>query len=109
LRVIAIRVGKSRFAISAKYFTTLLSPRLYKRNSPHDLSSWPDEMSPAVPVLGFINIHQPDVRRAHQRLGLKKSLARFLMGHFIGSQLAQFGIDPWQQLLSRMNVAFIDP
>jgi hypothetical protein len=46
----------------------------------------------SVPLLGFLHIHEPDVRLMDQRRGLQ-SLAGLLLGHLLGRELAQLIVD----------------
>ena len=80
---------------------------LLDENAPHGLGGSCKEMAPAVPMLGLVNIDQPDVRLVDQRGGLKR-LAGILLGHLCSGQLPQFVVDQRQQLLGGGGVALFD-
>jgi hypothetical protein len=47
-------------------FVRMLAPRLIDQEGPHRLCSSSEEMPPAVPMLRFLGIDEPDVGLAHQ-------------------------------------------
>src|SRR5262249_49387207 len=62
---------------------------------------------PAVPVLRLLRVHQPKVRFVDERGGLER-LARLLLRHPLGRQLAQLVVDQRQQLRGGGRVALLD-
>src|SRR5262245_24012967 len=64
-------------------------------------------MSPTVPVLGFLAVHQPKIGFVNKGRPLQ-CLAGLLPAHFLRSQLPQFVVDERQELLRRAGVAGFD-
>ena len=54
---------------------------------PHCLRRRREEVPATVPVLDFIDVHQPQIRLMHQRRRLER-LPRLLLGQLLGRQLA---------------------
>ena len=50
---------------------TFLPAGLLHQNPPHRLRRRREEVPPAIPVLGFLHVHEPDVRLMHQRRGFQ--------------------------------------
>ena len=86
----------------------LLASCLVDQDAAHGFRGRAEEMSPAVPMLHFRDIHQPHVRLVNQRRGLQR-LPGLLLSHLERRQTAQFVIDEWQELLGRLGVASHDP
>ena len=76
-------------------------------NAPHSLGRGGKEMTPAVPLLLLVHIHQPHIRFMHQCRCLQ-GLTGLLLRKFLSRQLAQLLIDEWQKLLGRVRVALLD-
>ena len=64
-------------------------------------------MAAAVPVLGLVRIHQPQIRLVDQGRRLQR-LPRLLLGQLRRRQLPQFVVDQRQQLLGRRRIAGFD-
>jgi hypothetical protein len=86
---------------------TFLPAGLLHQDPPHRLCRRREEVPPAIPVLGFLHVHEPDVCLMHERRGLQ-SLAGLLLGHHLGRQLAQLIVDQRQELLGSRGVALLD-
>ena len=69
--------------VEAPAFATCLEtgfvPGLVDQNPPHGLGSGGEEVPPALPFLGSVPIHKPDVGLMNQGRGLE-CLARLLVG-----------------------------
>jgi hypothetical protein len=57
--------------------------RAFDEDAAHGLGGGGEEVSPAVPVLRLLHVHQPHVRLVYQGGGLK-GLAGPLLGHLLG-------------------------
>jgi hypothetical protein len=64
-------------------------------------------MSPAIPVLGFLGAHQPQLSFVHQRRCLQR-LAGLFLGELLRRQFAQFVVNKQQELLGSVRVAVLD-
>ena len=64
-------------------------------------------MSTAIPMLNFLNIHQPNVSLMHQRSRLKCLVGCFLV-HLLRRRLAQLFVYQRQQLLRGAGIALLD-
>jgi hypothetical protein len=76
-------------------------------NPPHGLGRGGEEVAAAVPMLGLLRIHQPNVRLVDQGRGLER-LAGLLLRHLLGSQFPQLVVDQRQKLFGGRGVAFFD-
>jgi hypothetical protein len=73
----------------------------------HGLGGGGEEVSPAVPVLHSVPIHEAKVGLVNQCRGLE-GLPRLLLGQFLRRQLAQFVVDQRQQLRGSVRIAGFD-
>lgn len=73
------RVFCSWLAQIAPALGRFLAPDVFHKNPPHRLSGCAKEMATTVPMLGLVDIHQPNVRVVHQRRRLQR-LAWLLPG-----------------------------
>jgi hypothetical protein len=82
----------------------LLSTCILDQNPPHRLSRSRKEVATAVPVLGFLDVHKPDVRLVHQRRRLQ-GLSRLLVDELGRSQFAKLVVHEGQQFHGRRRIA----
>ena len=82
-------------------------PCAVNQNAPHRLGRGGEEVPPAVPFLGFVHIHKPDVGLMNQGRGLE-CLARLFLGQLGRRQLPQLVIDQGQELFGGERVALLD-
>ncbi len=64
-------------------------------------------MAAAIPVLGLLDINQPEVRLVDQGRRLER-LAGLLLGQLLRRQLAQLLVDQRQKLLGGVWIASLD-
>ena len=79
---------------------------LFDQNPPHGLSGSCKEVPPAVPVLGLLNVHQPQVSLMDKGRRLER-LAGLLLRHLLCRQFAQLVVDQRQELLGGVGVTLI--
>ena len=85
----------------------MLAPGVVHENAAHGLGRCGEEVPAAVPVPGLISAHQPEIGLVDQGGGLER-LARLLLRHPLGRQLAQPVIDQRKELLRGVRVAMLD-
>ena len=68
------------------------APGALDQDAAHGLRSRGKKVSPAVPVLRLLDVHEPDVGFVDQGRGLER-LARRFFGHLLAGELAQLIID----------------
>src|SRR5439155_924004 len=64
----------------------------FNQNPPHGLGCRREEMPPAIPALGLIRVHQPQIYLVDERGGLER-LTRLLLGQPLGGELPQLVVD----------------
>ena len=84
--------------------TTSRWPRALDQDTPPGLRRSGEAMAPAGPRLVGILPHKPEVRLVDQGRGPGR-LAGLLLGHPLGSQLAQLLVDQRQQFLRGVGIA----
>ena len=84
-----------------------LAAGLFDEDAAHGLGRGGEEVAAAVPVLGLLRVHQPQVGLVDQGRGLER-LAGLLLGQLLRRQLAQLVVDQRQQLLGGVRVALLD-
>src|SRR5262249_40257671 len=113
VRLILLRFGEQAAGVEldapelAAPLVTLLAPRLLDEDPPHGLRGRSEEVAAAVPWLGLIHVHEPDVGLMDQGRGLE-CLAGLFLGELLGRQLAQLVIDQRQKLLGGVRIALLD-
>src|SRR5207237_6131240 len=73
-------------------FLALLATSIIDQDAAHGLGRGGKEVAAAVPVLGFVRVHQPEVGLVDQGRGLER-LAGYFLGQLLGGQLAQLVVD----------------
>ena len=71
------------------------------------LSGGGKEVSPAVPVLCLLRVHQSEICLMNERRGLER-LAGRLLGQFLRCEPAQLAIHQGQKLLGGVRIALLD-
>ena len=84
-----------------------LLARPIHENAAHGFGSGPEEVAPSAPGHMLLRPHQAQPGFMNQRGGLQR-LARLLLGHLRGRQLAQFLINQREQLISSLAIARIN-
>src|SRR5205807_5538587 len=80
---------------------------LLDQNPPHGLGGGGEEVAPAVPVLGPVNVHQAEIGFVNQG-GSLKGLPWVLLGQLPPCQFAQLMVDKRQELLGGVRIALLD-
>ena len=96
----------SRLCVPPRFirsFRRAFSTRIRRMASAAAAKKWPR----AVPVLGLLDIDEPEVRLVHQGGGLQR-LAGLLVVQPGSGQFPQLLVDQWQQLLGRRGIAGFD-
>jgi hypothetical protein len=88
-------------------FLPALAAAILDQNAPHSFRGSGEEMAAAVPVLGLLDIHQPEVGFVDQGRGLER-LPGLLLGEFLRRELAQLLIDQGQELLRGVRIATLN-
>ena len=78
-----------------------------RENASHGLGRGGKEMAATVPLLGLLDIDQPEVGLVDQG-GRLQRLAGRLLGQLPRRQPPQFVVDQRQELLGRLRVALLD-
>ena len=86
---------------------TFLPAGLLHQNPPHRLRGRGEEMSPRIPMLDVVDIHQPDICLVYEGRGLK-CLPRPFLCHLLGRQSAQLAVDQREQFLGCLAIALLD-
>ena len=77
---------------------------LLDQDPPHRLGRGREEVPAAIPALGVIGAHEPQIGFVNEP-GRLQSLTRLLVRHVSGREPAQFRIDEREQFGSRLRVA----
>src|SRR5262249_36779659 len=91
----------------AAAFAGLLSPGVVNEDAAHSLSRRCKEMTPAVPILRFIGIHQAQVSLVNQGRRFQR-LPRLFLSQFLGRQFAQLIINQRQELCGSLWFTLFD-
>jgi hypothetical protein len=80
---------------------------LVNEDAAHRFGGRGEKVATAVPGLGLLRVHEPQIRLVNQCRGLQ-SLARLLLIQLRCRQLAQLVVNQRQELLSGVRVALLD-
>ena len=82
-------------------------PGVLDEDAAHGFGGGGKEVSPAIPVLHLLHVHEPDVGFVDQGRGLQGLAGRFV-GQLLGRQLAQLVVDQGQELTGGVWIAVPD-
>lgn len=103
----AMVTSKSTRFMAPPRFEDSLRRAPLDKNPSHCLRRRSKEMPATVPVLGLLNIHQPEISLVNQRRRLESMIFPFA-GHFRCRQLTQIFIHQRQQLLGSRWITLLD-